>query len=235
MCISCEMHDKWPPFIEFTIWFLLQGMSVGNHFGVWIVSKTLVVDITKNLYGNATIPNITMENTTTTTLSTNLLSTLSTLSTNLSTTVPNISTTLPTIMNITNETKLVLLKTPTEQWVKLLDFRMLLLAFCGIGAALYLVHVTLLLPNIIQSFRVADPLSLKETGGGYFQNLLKIHCVMLILETIIFDIPAGCITMETLTLIWDGPIIEDEKMKASKTIIALSLIGLAFIALYKGK
>ena len=59
--------------------------------------------------------------------------------------------------------------------------------------------------------------------------------MMLVMETIVFDIPAGCLTMEILSLIWEGPLPQDVNLRPSKIILALSLTGLAFIALYKGK
>ena len=60
MCLSCELHDKWPPFIEFLIWFTLQGINVGNHFAVYIVLQSHVIDLTHPLYRNTTHPNATI-------------------------------------------------------------------------------------------------------------------------------------------------------------------------------
>ena len=37
----------------------LLGISVGNHFGVWVVLQSHIIDITNNTYRNRTIPNIT--------------------------------------------------------------------------------------------------------------------------------------------------------------------------------
>lgn len=218
MCISCEMDDKWPPFIEFMIWFLLMGLNVGNHFGVWLVVKSDIIDITPPLYKNATLPNVTSElnETLATTIATSIMT--------------NISTTVKTL---TNET-LVLDKTAEEQWEKLIEFRLMFLGFCGVGAALFFLHISALLPNLIQSFRVPDPLALKDSDSPYFSNVLKIHSLMLILESIFFDIPAGCLVMEMLSLIWEGPLGEAKNMEVTKMILTLSLIGLAFIALYKG-
>ncbi|XP_012562633.1 uncharacterized protein LOC100214234 [Hydra vulgaris] len=191
MCLSCEMDDKWPPFIEFMIWFFLHGLSVGNHFGVWAVVKVMVLDLD---YTNKTL-----------------------------------------LSNATDCYNLTVSNNCTEYpWNKLEKFRTGLLVCCFIGASFFVVHIFVLLPNIIQSFRVPDPLSLKISGGIYFQNLLKCHVILLILETLLFDIPAGCITMEVVSLIWEGPLSIDTNMKASKIIFTLSLVGLAFIALYKG-
>lgn len=254
MCLSCEIHDKWPPFIEFVVWFLLQGVSVGNHFAVWVVLRTEVVDITNATYRNATIPNIT-----TTASPTFAPVTLYTGDSGVTGAGPLIATTAQTIsstlaqfvnatvvhtLNITanmtanktiNGSRLELYQTAEEQWGSLLDFREILLVFCIVGATLYIVHVSLLVPNIVQSCRVADPIMLKETGNIYFRSSLKIHALMLVLETIIFDIPAGCLVMELLSLIWEGPLDEVANMNASQLILTLSLVGLAFIALYKGR
>lgn len=81
---------------------------------------------------------------------------------------------------------------------------------------------------------------LKDTGNAYFRNRLKMHALMLVMETIVFDIPAGCLTMEILSLLWEGPkhqgvaISQDDILLATGIVLSLSLPGLAFIAIYKG-
>jgi len=254
MCLSCEIHDKWPPFIEFVVWFILQGISVGNHFGVWVVLQSHIVDITNSTYRNRTYPNITTTrlpttlplnttaldfNLTSTPASPSLLTEVVTTANMSLESFENITATgfpnfTGTIIPITNLSKYVIDQTPEEQWATLLDFREILLVFCIIGATIYVLHAVMLIPNIIQSCRVNDPLSLKDTGNAYFRNRLKVHALMLVLETIVFDIPAGCLTMEILSLIWEGPLSQDVNLRPSKIILALSLTGLAFIALYKG-
>ena len=61
------------------------------------------------------------------------------------------------------------------------------------------------------------------------------HSIMLIFETLVYDIPIGCLVMEVLALVWEGPLTADDDLKSSEVIIGLSLSGLAFIAMYKGK
>ena len=245
MCISCEIHDKWPPFIEFIVWFLLQGISVGNHFGVWVVLQSHIIDITNSTYRNASILNIsstfmptTLLPLTTTQISSTQVGTTITIVKNESFVKGNasfVNGSAKFVNETSNKTLLILYQTAEQQWESLLDFRKILLVFCIIGAALYILHMLVLLPNIIQSCRVPDPISLKDTGNVYFRSRLKMHALMLIMETIVFDIPVGCLTMELLSLIWEGPLTEVENMNASQMILALSLVGLAFIALYKGK
>lgn len=232
MCISCELHDKWPPLIEFFIWMMLQALNIGNHYGVWAVIKSHVIDITPRTVVNITVVrNVTVGN--------NMTTTPTTMSSN------GISTSPYCMMKEVaerNYTDMLMEKiniscpglSREEQWSSLIDFRLMLLVFCGIGTVLFLVHVCLLIPNVIQSFRVKDPAMLSETGNAYFRNVLKIHCTFLVLETVLFDIPAGCLTMELLSLIWEGPLDDVTNMKVSKILLALSLIGLAFIAMYKG-
>lgn len=217
MCISCELHDKWPPLIEFMIWTLLQGMNIGNHYGVWAIVKSHVMDVTRF---NETATNFT------TTMLPRLITGMPG-----TTNIPVIDGSNEISFPVQNDTRMTL----EEQWSTLIDFRLMLLVFNGIGTALFLVHACLLMPNVIQSFRVKDPALLPETGNAYFRSVLKIHCTFLILETILFDIPAGCLTMELLSLIWEGPLSEATNMEVSKIILALSLTGLAFIALYKGQ
>jgi len=215
------MEEKWPPFIEFMIWFVLMGVNVGNHFGVWLVSKSHIVDVTESSFCNATYFNNSYLQADNSTLFRNEIQCVN----------------LTYVFDVNETIEKIFLATPEEQWKDLLDFRIFSLSASCIGALLFFIHIGVLLPNIIQSCRVPDPLVLKESDSKYFSNLLKMHCVLLILETILFDIPVGCVTMELLTCIWAGPtetISDPTKMEASKMILALSLIGLAFIALYKG-
>ena len=212
MCISGEIHDKYPPLIEFIIWVILQVTCIGNHFGVWALIPPYVIDITSPTYMNVTrLRNVSLWNDT---------SACDMMSGNTS----YKNCTMPEIK-----------ENSEAQWKNLELFRHMLLIFCIVATFIFLVHAVLLIPNIIQSFRVKEPALLKETGNAYFQNVLKIHCIFLILETIVFDIPAGCLSMELLSQIWEGPLTQEQNMRVSKMILTLSLVGLAFIALYKGK
>ena len=226
MCIECEMHDKWPPFIEFMVWFILMAINIGGYFGVWLVVKSKVVDVTGTSFCNATRVPMAASN----------------ISASVTTPLPPLTCINNTYYDILRQANRTIqpkfLESPDDQWSDLLKFRSFLLIFNGLGAGLFVLHIAALLPNIIQSCRVPDPVALKEGGNIYFSNLLKIHCVLLILESILFDIPASCFTMELLAQIWDGPtqtITDAQKMDASKFILGLALVGLAFIALYKGK
>ena len=226
MCIECEMHDKWPPFIEFMVWLILMAINIGGYFGVWLVVKSKVVDVTGTSFCNATRVPIAASN----------------LSASATTPLPPLTCINNTYYDMLRQANRTIqskfLESPDDQWSDLLKFRSFLLIFNGLGASLFVLHIVALLPNIIQSCRVPDPAALKEGGNVYFSNLLKIHCILLILESILFDIPASCFTMELLAQIWDGPthtITDAQKMDASKFILGLALVGLAFIALYKGK
>ncbi|XP_066925382.1 uncharacterized protein [Clytia hemisphaerica] len=211
MCISGEIHDKYPPLIEFIIWMILQIMCIGNHFGVWALIPPYVIDITSPTYMNVTrLTNVSLLNDTS---ACDMLS-------------GNTSFKNCTLSEIDKDNE--------AQWKNIELFRHMLLIFCIVAIVIFLVHAVLLIPNIIQGFRVKEPALLKETGNAYFQNVLKIHCFFLILETIVFDIPAGCLSMELLSQIWEGPLTQEENMRVSKMILTLSLVGLAFIALYKG-
>lgn len=214
MCISGEIHDKWPPLIEFFIWVFLQAMCIGSHYGVWAIIPERVIGVTSPTYKNVTFDvNITIFNDT--------------------------KRCMTTLDNWTNETnctgmEAVLDKNPAQQWEDLLLFRHMLLIFNIVATVVFVVHALLLIPNIVQGFRVKEPTLLKETGNGYFRNILTMHCVFLILETLTFDIPAGCLSMEILSQVWEGPLTQQENMRISKIILTLSLVGLAFVSLYKG-
>jgi len=212
MCISGEIHDKWPPLIEFFIWILFQVMCIGSHYGIWALIPEEVINITPPLYINKTV----LGNSS---------------STNDSNLIKDITSLNFTMVNLT---KKIIFQTGPEQWEDLFPFRRLLLIFCIVGTVIFIIHVSLLIPNIVQGFKVKEPAMLKETGNAYFRNILKIHCMLLITETLVFDIPAGCISMEILSQIWEGPLSDADNMRISKIILTLSMIGLAFISLYKG-
>ena len=214
MCISGEIHDKWPPLIEFFIWLLLQAMCIGSHYGVWAIIPSEVIDVT-----SPTLKNVTFDVNITTFNDTKLC-----------------ITPLENITAAKNCTGMdeIIDKLPVQQWEKLLLFRHMLLIFCIIATVVFVSHAILLIPNIVQGFRVKEPALLSETGNAYFRNILKVHCTFLILETLTFDIPAGCLSMEILSQVWEGPLSQEENMRISKIILILSLVGLAFISMYKG-
>ena len=214
MCISGEIHDKWPPLIEFFIWLLLQAVCIGSHYGVWAIIPANVIDVTSPTYKNVTFDvNITTFNDTKLCI------------------IPIAN--LTTDKNCTGM-EAVINEYPIQQWENLLVFRHMLLIFSIIATVVFVIHAILLLPNIVQGFRVKEPTLLKETGNGYFRNILKIHCAFLILETLTFDIPAGCLSMEIISQVWEGPLTQEENMRVSKIILTLSLVGLAFVSMYKG-
>ena len=132
----------------------------------------------------------------------------------------NVSETLPSASRLVQgNDSLLVLHTAEEQWEDLIDFREILLIFCLIGAILFIIHTAMLVPNVVQSFRIHDPYSLEDTGNSYFRNLLKMLFVMLIFERIVFDIPLGCFTMELLSLVWEGPSTTDNDLNSSEVIL----------------
>lgn len=199
MCLSGEVSDKWPPFIELIIFIIFGGLNVGAHYGVYIVSKTKVIDITGDELRNVSHPNSSVFN--------------------------NFS------YGFVNHTV-----PPEEQWHDLIEFRKLFSYVWYIGALLFCVQVLWLLPNVVKHLKSGDPALLKEPDAHcYYRSVFPVYVMFLILGSVIFDIPIACLTMELLSFIWKGDgITLDEKLAVTKTMVTLSLIGLTFVALYKG-
>lgn len=225
MCLSGEISDNWPPLIEFIVFLIFGGLDVGAHYGVYMISKTKILDITGHGVYNVSRPNTTLSslNLTLTTVSTAINSTLS--STN--GTINN-KTNISPFMNIT--------RSPEELWAELIEFRKLYFYVWIIGAVIFGIQVCWLLPNVVKHIMSPDPAVLKEDSAPwYFRMVFPVHVLLLLLGTFLFDIPISCLTMEILSFVWKGEALSvQEKLDASETMFTLSLVGLSLIALYKG-
>ena len=199
MCLSEEITNNWPPFIELIVFIIFGGLDVGAHYGVYLLSKSKVIDITGNAVVNVSHPN------------SSILNDFS--------------------YGFVNKTL-----SPEEQWHDLIEFRKIYSSVWYIGAILFCLQVLWLLPNAIKHLMSDDPDLLKEPSAPcYFRSVFIVHVILLVLGTLVFDIPIGCLTMEMLSFIWKGDgISTDEKLAVSQTMVTLSLVGLSLVALYKG-
>ena len=207
MCISpiCE-DEKWSVLIEFVIFFMFMGMDIGNHSGIFFMLRKQVVECA------------------------NIISK---------------SKDLVFCAGGGNGTASAL--KPAQEHLSMLH--LILLSFIGVGGLLFIVHLGFLLPNLIKSFTEKDMASYRESAHPYFRSVLKGHCLLLILETLLFDIPTGSTIMDIIAQLWKYPdnfncwecatslagIPPDKSMDVSKMYLTLSLVGMAFIALYKGE
>lgn len=86
--------------------------------------------------------------------------------------------------------------------LEILEYSMMLVM--GIGAAIYIVHIIILIPNLCKNYR--DPDIANEVEGKvaprYYQNIIMTHCIFMVLESIIHDIPASCLAMEISVHFW---------------------------------
>ena len=234
MCLSGEIGDSWPPFVELIIFIIFGGLDVGAHYGVYLISKKDIFDVTGHGVYNVSRPNGTMATIMNTTMAT-ILNTTSLPFVNNGTnngtsfTTTHSPTTLSPFMNIT--------RSPEELWADLIEFQNLFFYVWIIGAVLFGIQVCWLLPNAVKHLMSDDPAVLKEDSAHcYFRSVFSVHVLFLLLGTFLFDIPISCLTMEMLSLVWKGEALTNgEKLEASETMFTLSLVGLAFIALYKGQ
>ena len=248
MCLSGEISDNWPPLIELIIFIIFGGFDVGAHYGVYLVSKTKLIDLTVDSIRNVSInangtssltlnstfpqlqsPMLFMEPNRTVAVQQNITSTNFTA----------VNATLSSLTNFNISRFMNVTVTPEEQWKELIEFRSLFLYLWFVGAIIFAFQVLWLIPNAVKHIMEADVAVLKDDSAHcYFRSVFLVHVLLLILGTILFDVPIACLTMEMLSIIWSAENVGlsmDQKIEVSKLIVTLTLLGLAFIALYKGE
>ena len=234
MCLSFDVEDKYTVLIEFLIFVTLQGLDVGAHAGIFVMVHEKVTSCANLLTHTAKIPCFKDANGTI--FSTNI--------TSLNLTKAFCDSNTLYCSGGANGTATSL--TSSQEHLNLVHF--IFLAFLSLGGLFFVIHVALLVPNLIKSFTEKDMDVFRENSPPYYRNVLKFHVVMLILETIFFDIPSGSITMEIIAQLWKygnfncwecatslGTVPPEVSLEMSKTLLILTCVGMAFIALYKGK
>ena len=259
MCISCEIHDKWPPFIFFFLWFFFATLNVVGHVGVWLVAKTQVLDI---INPNRTQNTINLQTTFSPNATSGTNSSIETTPEIFRTTPETLwgtlnmsfigytSTSFIADMNTTdNDVTPTTLPHDDSNWPSdVEDARNIMFAFVGVGIALYIIHMVILLPKVVISFTSKDPQKYEADPAEpeqhwYFKNYLKYHAILLLLSTILFDIPVGAMVVQLMSELWKtgvtyegtSPLTELQAMDACKMMLGLSVVPICFIALYKGK
>ncbi|XP_031568516.1 uncharacterized protein LOC116303161 [Actinia tenebrosa] len=131
--------------------------------------------------------------------------------------------------------------------LEVLEYSMMLVM--GVGAAIYIVHMIILIPNLCKNFH--DPDIALEVEGKvaprYYQNITITHCMFMVLESIIHDIPASCLAMEISVHFWGKndvncwecspitePLPKEQSLSNTKLWLALMITGIGLLALYKG-
>ena len=234
MCLSFEVEEKWTVLFEFLIFATFQGLDVGTHAGIFVMvnekvtscasllSHSTKIPCYKDINGTIYYSNSTYLNLTRSLCDSNVLY----------------------CSGGANGTASALRSSQEHLNVVHLVF----LSFLCLGALFFIVHIGLLLPNLVKYFIEKDMDVYRENGHAYFRNVLKIHVLMLILETIFFDIPSGSIVMEFIAQLWKygnfncwecattlASVPADLSLDESKKLLALTCVGMAFIALYKGR
>eukprot|EP00794_Sanderia_malayensis_P016832 gene16832-18530_t len=235
MCLSWEVEDKWNVFTEFMIFFTLLCLDIGSHAGIFImvhqkvescaklVSHTSKIPCYKNANGTISYVNNTLDkNWVLTVCDSNFLY----------------------CAGGGNGTATAL--RDDQKHLALIHY--IFLAILCLGGLFFVVHVALLLPNLFMSFKEKDMDVFRETAPPIYKHVLKFHVLFLILETIFFDIPSGGIVMEFIAQLWKAPnnfncwecatslaaVPAESSLSQSKVFLALTCVGIAFIALYKG-
>lgn len=128
--------------------------------------------------------------------------------------------------------------------IEILQYAMMLVM--GIGGAIYITHIIILLPNLCKHFHdpeIAAEVEAKQ-APRYYQNIIITHCIFMCLETLLHDIPATCLVMEIAVHFWgvncwecntiDMPKPEEQSMRISSMWIALNVTCVALLSIYKG-
>jgi hypothetical protein len=131
--------------------------------------------------------------------------------------------------------------------LEILEYSMMLVM--GIGGAIYIVHIIILIPNLCKHFRDPDLENEVEAkvAPRYYMNIIMTHCLFMFIETVIHDIPASCLAMETSVHFWgkDGvncwecssinePLPKEQSLSNSQLWLALMLTGIGLLGIYKG-
>ena len=229
MCFSLEIHHKWPPLIQFLLWFILMSILVFCQFSVWSVAKNHIKDkVHSTLHKKIQNDNVAKP-------------------LNYSTTNLDIFSNATSKVTPSQSGKQKYLEDEASiehdhQWADFMRTRTCLLVFCCFGLLLFLIHIVVLFPWVVKHFLMTETevILAKAKDRKYFGNIPKIHSLLLLLETVVFDIPVGLLTIELITCIWRNGVTasmlaEKEAIVVTKIVFKLSLTPLSLIAVYKGK
>lgn len=121
--------------------------------------------------------------------------------------------------------------------------------FMCLSGGIYVVHIAVLFPNTCKHWRDENFENMVGEAAPYYQKILQIHTLFLLLETLVHDVPMSCLAVELCAQMWgaDGINCWECAMKPGdlppnpmglincEKWLGLLLGSIALVSVYKGE
>ena len=121
--------------------------------------------------------------------------------------------------------------------------------FMCLSGGVYVIHIVVLFPNTCKHLKDENFENMVTEAGPYYQKILQIHTLFLLLETLIHDVPMSCLAVELCAQMWGAGGINcwECAIKPSdlppnpmglincEKWLGLMLGSIALVSVYKGK
>lgn len=74
--------------------------------------------------------------------------------------------------------------------------------FMCLSGGVYVIHIAVLFPNTCKHWRDENFENMVAEAAPYYQKILQIHTLFLLLETLIHDVPMSCLAVELCAQMW---------------------------------
>ncbi|KAK2551857.1 hypothetical protein P5673_027293 [Acropora cervicornis] len=74
--------------------------------------------------------------------------------------------------------------------------------FMCLSGGVYVIHIVVLFPNTCKHLKDENFENMVTEAGPYYQKILQIHTLFLLLETLIHDVPMSCLAVELCAQMW---------------------------------
>lgn len=119
--------------------------------------------------------------------------------------------------------------------------------FLCLGGGIYIIHIFVLIPNACKHWHDDNFENMVMEAGPYYQNILKITTLFMLVESIIHDMPVSAMSMELCSQMWGQESINcwecvisqsdvppDQSLPMCGKWLGLKLGSIALIGVYKG-
>lgn len=74
--------------------------------------------------------------------------------------------------------------------------------FMCLSGGVYIIHIIVLFPNTCKHWRDENFENMVTEAGPYYQKILQIHTLFLLMETLVHDVPMSCLAVELCAQMW---------------------------------
>ena len=124
-------------------------------------------------------------------------------------------------------------------------FEWCVMLLAGLGGAIFIAHLCALIPNLCQYCANRDFEQEIEDDQRYYQSIICIHSVFMLVESIVHDIPSVILAVELCVMLfnpsncWECALapsgVKDLALDRSTMWLALKITTVAFASIYKGE